>query len=30
MERAMRVMQWLATVALVVAGIVLPVRPLRG
>jgi hypothetical protein len=27
MERAMRVLQWLATVALVVAGLVLLVKP---
>jgi hypothetical protein len=28
MERAMRVLQWLATVALVMAGLVLLVKPL--
>lgn len=30
MERAMKVMQWLATVALVVAGVALLVRPMRA
>ncbi len=30
MERAMKVLQWLATMALVVAGVVLLVKPLRA
>ena len=30
MERAMRVMQWLATVALVIAGVMLLVKPMRA
>ncbi len=30
MERAMRMMQWLATIALVIAGVVLLVKPMRA
>jgi hypothetical protein len=30
MERAMRVLQWLATMALVVAGVMLLVKPMRA
>ena len=30
MERAVRVLQWLATMALVVAGVMLLVKPMRA